>query len=178
MPAAGLNAWRAERAGNGHIHRLEIKLVGGVFLQDHPVFHDRNPVRIAHGFRGIVADQEGGDPGLCDGGEGDPPDFRFEGDIQPGEGLIHKNGDGLRGECAGNRDALLFAAGQGMRESLRAMGKTKPVEPVEGCFPAFRFRLPGKAESDIVDGVQVRKQREVLKDQTNLPVFGRHMFRQ
>ena len=73
---------------------------------------------------------------------------------------------------------MLFAARKFMRKRLGPVRKAKPLQPVAGGFAALLAGLAGQAKADIVDGVEVREQREILKDQADTAFFGRHMFRQ
>ena len=75
-------------------------------------------------------------------------------------------------ERAGDRDALLLAAGELGRMMVRAIGKADFREPRESTLPAFFLRgiAVKERQLDVLDGRGTREQIEVLEDESEAAV--------
>ena len=100
-------------------------------------------------------------------------------DVERRGRLVEQDQLGLHRQHAGDRHALLLAAGQPLRDSRGACGRGRPWRasprpvPLPPRAPSPRT-LRGR-ERHVLDGGQMRKQVEALEDEADLGPLLRHL---
>jgi hypothetical protein len=90
---------------------------GGAGLDDAALAHDDDLVRQLHGLGLIVGDEEAGHVELLMQGAQPLPQLVADARVQGAERLVQQEDLGVRGEGAGEGDALPLAAGDLVREA-------------------------------------------------------------
>ena len=94
--------------------------------------------------------------------------------VEAGERLVHQHDPRLRRQRPGKSHALLLATGELMRVLALVAGQADPAE-IGLDDPGSVARTFAQTKRDILRHVQMRKQRKVLKHQTDGTRFGRLM---
>src|SRR5690606_38160982 len=71
------------------------------------------------------------------------------------------------------RHTLLLASRKNVRVGGRIVGKPYPLQSNHRLAPGFLARKRRQPEAYIVEDRHMRKQREILEDQSDRPLFGR-----
>src|SRR5699024_7811437 len=84
--------------------------------------------------------------------------------------LVGKDDARLAHEGTGDSDALLFTARKIAGQGIGTIGQTHPFEHVEGALATQKetasARAVEKRDLDVVDGAALRKEIELLEDET------------
>jgi hypothetical protein len=93
-------------------------------------------------------------------------------DVEVGERLVHQDQARPRRQGAGQRHALLLAAGELVRELVGVAGQADQFEQFgDACLFAVAAE-PSQAEADVLRHRQVRKQRVILEHHADAALFG------
>ena len=157
-----------ERARGAHLHQAAVT-------------HDTDAVAEQHGLGHVVRDEHRGyaerpldlPEALLQPGAGD----RVEG----AEGLVEQHHRGLRGERAGDRDALRLAAGELVREAV-AHGRGVELDEVEegvhaGVDAATVPAEERRGDGDVFGDGAVGEEPEALEDVPDAAAQGRRFNR-
>ena len=135
-----------------------------------PGVQHRDLVAEGQGLGLIVRDQDCRDARLREhAGNGFPRRFAQSG-IECGERFIQQHQAGLAGERTRQGDALLLAA----RQFVRTAGQQNAIkfdhvhQRQDTVLPVHAVR---QTEPDIVGNAQMRKQRAILRDKTDVPAM-------
>ena len=93
--------------------------------------------------------------------------------IEAGKGLVHQKHGRARRKGAGQRHALLLAAGKHMREGVRVMLQPDAGKRDMRLAARLLARQRGEAEADVVEDGEMREQREILEHQPDRALLGR-----
>ena len=95
--------------------------------------------------------------------------------VQGAEGLVEQQGLGQVDQGAGERDALLLAAGELVRLALRHVGQAHDLEQLHhaGLDDVVRRLLVAQAERHVLEHVHVGEQRVVLEHGVDVALVGR-----
>jgi hypothetical protein len=119
----------------------------------------------------IVGDDDAGRARLVQDGERLLAHPLAQARIEPREGLIHQEHARPRRDGAGERHALLLAAGEIF---AGIMGKADAVECGERLGAGLAPVKRAQAESDVVADGEMGKEREVLEHEAQAPLLRRH----
>ena len=149
------------------------------FLDNPAVIHEDDPIGDVLGELHLVRDDQ---HGHAVGGEvaDHVQHLADQLGIERRRRLVEQHQPRLHGQRAGDRDALLLAAGQHRADSRRACARGRPCPAMSSAIASASARLPqhlGRSEHDVVQRGQVREQVEALEhhadagaDARNLPV--------
>jgi hypothetical protein len=100
-------------------------------------------------------------------------------EVERAQRLVEEQHPGAVDECPGQRDALALAAGELARPALAIFGQLHEFERAAGFSVARRLADPAHHQrvGDVVDDVQMRKQRIVLEDRVDVAPIGRNALR-
>ena len=163
---------RAEKAGDEGCGGAEVDVLGRAELLDLAGVHDGEPVGEREGFLLIVGDEEEGDAGLALHGFELGAHLLAEFGVEGGEGLVEEEQAGFEDEGAGERDALLFAAGELGGEAVAFGGELDEVEGAEGAGLGVFDAAFAEAEFDVAKGGEVREEGVVLEDGADVALPG------
>src|ERR1700694_3167251 len=139
--------------------------------------HDRDPVGYRERLILIVRDENGRDvqPAL----EVAELDLHLVTQrlIERREGLIEKQNRWFQNQGAGDRNALLLAAGQLGRQTLAQPGHLDHFQRLVHDPPdvGFGYTAHAKAEGNVLPHGHMRKQRIVLEDEAHVSPMRRHV---
>jgi hypothetical protein len=154
----------ADEIGDEAVGRPVIEVVGHIPLLDAALVHDADLVGHGEGFVLVVGDHDRGHAlALQDLAHLDRQAFA-QADIEVGERLVEQDQFRPRRQRAGQRHALLLAAGEFVRILVAlAMQADRGQQLATRRWASLR-RLAAEAEGDVLFDGQVRKQRVILKD--------------
>ncbi len=96
--------------------------------------------------------------------------------IQIREGLVEQQQLGLGGQGTGQRHALLLSARQVMRRAIGIALQAHHLERFAGAaFFVGHVGVVAEAEHHVFDHAQMRKERVVLKDESDAAALGRYV---
>ena len=135
--------------------------------------HDVDLVGQGEGFVLVVGDEDGGGAFLLEDGAHFEREAFAQVNVEVGEGLVEQEELWPGRQRAGERDALLLAAGEFVRVFFAAAGEADGGE--QGADPrrAFGGGLGGDAEGDVAGDREVREERVILEDHADLARLGR-----
>ncbi len=163
-----------EGAGGEDVLRRAIEIEHVAHLHHAPLAQQRHAVAHAHGLLGVVGDDDAGRARLVQDGERLLAHFLAQARIEPGERLVHQEHARPWRNGAGERHALLLAAGEDMRVFARVMGKADAVECGERLGAGLAPRQRAQAEGDVVADGEMGEEREVLEHEADAPLLRRH----
>ena len=99
--------------------------------------------------------------------------LRAQPGVERGERLVHQHERRFRGECPGQRDALLLPAGQLVGHPPPVAGQTHELEQLTD--PRSPARGPAQPEPHVVRHRQVPEQGTVLRHQSDVAALGGHV---
>lgn len=148
---------------------------GAAHCSSLPAVQDGDPVGHRQRLHLVVGDEHGGDAE----GQLEPADLlaqvRPHLGVQRGERLVEQ--EHARAQCqgAGERDALLLAAGHLVRVAVAVVGEPHQVQEFGGPLAALgRADLAhAQAEGDVVARAQVREEAVRLEDHPGVAAVGR-----
>src|SRR3954451_2862491 len=167
---------RDERRGRRAVH-----LRGRPHLLDPAAPHDRDMIGDGERLLLVVRDVERRDPEL----ELDPPDLLAELHahlrIESRQRLVEQEHPGLDRECARERDALLHAAGELVRETVAGLAEPDELEQLTHALAPIPLVLPTEPQAvlDVLCGSHVREERVGLEDHPHVALVrrdARHVF--
>ena len=144
-------------------------------LRDDAFVHDDDVVGNCHRLRLVVCDVDGGDAQRLL----DAADFRAHGDaqlgVEVGERLVKEQHARLHDHRAGERDALLLAAGELVGHALLHAGQLDEIEDARDALLHLRLGHLAQAQAvgDVVVDVVVREERIALEDHRRVALVGR-----
>ena len=147
---------------------MAVKINRRAFLQDTAIVHQRDAVGHQHGFFRIVRDHQGGGAGFLKQAGGIGAYMVAKPHVKARERLVQQHHARFRRHRPGQRHALLLAAGKRMRIAVRRPGHADPFKRLPRRRPALDQRQLGKAESDVVDRLEMGKQGEILEHQADV----------
>ena len=161
----------SEEGADEAIWRLVVDDKGGVDAFDTPTPHHGDAVGHHQRFFLAVRDKQRADMKL--GMDAPELDLHFlaQRGIEVGQGFVEQQKIGTCNQGACQRDALLHASGQLRRKLLLDAGQPHEVEHLGDACPDLGRRKGTDLEAvgDIVEDVQMGKQRPGLEDQSQAP---------
>ena len=162
----------ADEVGDEAVGRAVVQVVRRVPLLDAAVVHEADFVGDGEGLVLVVGDHDRGRPLALE----DFPDFDREplaqADVEVGEGLVEQDQRRSRGQCAGQGDALLLAAGQLVRVLVAMPGQADGGEQLADAQVVVLGLAAVEAEADVLFDGEMGKQRIVLENHAD-PAFFR-----
>ncbi len=157
---AGDAAHGADELGDEGGGRAGVQLGGGGALLQPAGPQDGDPVGHRQRLLLVVGDEQGGDPQLLLEAADLLAQRQPHLGVQRGQRLVEQQDARLEGERAGERDALLLAAGHLVRVAAGVLRKADQLQQLLGALGPLG--LAGAAhpqtEGDVVGGGQVREQ--------------------
>ena len=144
-------------------------------MLDHAAVHDGDAVGDGHGLLLIVGDVDGGDAhavlNLADG----VAHLDAQLGVEVGERLVHEQHVRLDDDGAGERDALLLAAGEALGQAVGVLGDLDRLEDFIDAAPDLVLGQMAvfEAEGDVLAHGHVRKDGIVLEDHADVALVGR-----
>lgn len=160
----------AEEFGDEAVGRGAEHLARGALLGDRALVEDDHAVGELQGLLLVVGDEDRGEPGLLlDTGE-----FLAHLDTQPrvevGQGLVEEEYRGTYGDGAGQRDALLLAAGQLLGLAAGEVGEADQLQRLARASAQLSVRDAAhlQSEGDVLLHGHVREERVRLEDHADV----------
>jgi len=151
---------------------VEVKRIAGLY--DTPCPHQRHAVAHAHRLLGVVGNDDRGGTRLMQDGERLLAHFFAKSRVETRERLVHQKHARAGRDGAGERHALLLAAGEDMRIFIGVMGEPDAGE--RGKCLGVRLTAGERAEpkGDVLQDGQMWEQREVLEHQPDAALLRRN----
>ncbi|MNC34859.1 hypothetical protein D3C75_833160 [compost metagenome] len=159
----------ADEAGDEGGQRLVVEVERRVPLLEATIVEHADLVADGEGFLLVVGDQDGAGAARFEYLADLLAEAAAQFDVEVGERLIEQQQARFGGQCAGQGDALLLAAGQLVRVALAQRPQLDQLEHLFG--DALALGMLADAEGDVLGHGQVRKQRVVLEHHADAAFF-------
>ena len=146
-------------------------------LQQVPLVEDRQPVGDGQGLFLVVGDVDRGQTGLFADAPDFRPHFKPQFGVEIGQRLVEQQALGLDDQRAGQRDALLLAAGELVGLGVRAVGQFDHFQRAAhaGRGIGFPDGAHFETEGDVFAQGHVRPQRVALEHHAHVAPVRRQM---
>ena len=152
----------------------EVQLFGRPCLSDRPLAHDHDPIGDGHGLLLVVGHVDRGDAQAALEAADLPPGVDPQLGVEIGQGLVEEQHLGLDDDGPGQRDALLLAPGDLVRELVLVTPQAHQLEhlrhPPLDVVPGHPLHL--QPVGDVLEHRQVRKQGVVLEHEADVATVG------
>ncbi len=149
-----------------------VDLLGGADLAELAAAEDRHAVGDREGFLLVMGDHDGGDAGGLEHAAQLYAHLGAQLGVEVGQRLVEQQQLRLGGQRAGNRDALLLAAGELVRVALRVAAQVDQRQHLGHARGAALARPALQAEGHVLRDAHVRKQRIVLEHHADAALLG------
>src|SRR6185503_1616449 len=151
---------------------VEVKRIAGLY--DTPCPHQRHAVAHAHRLLGVVGNDDRGGTRLMQDGERLLAHFFPKSRVETRERLVHQKHARAGRDGAGERHALLLAAGEDMRIFVGIVGEADAIQRRMSLGLGFAASKRSQPEGGIVEDREMGKEREVLEHQPDAPLLWRN----
>ena len=163
----------ADEARDKGIDRVGVELARRVDLQHHPGAHDRDSVREAQRLFLVVGHEDRRGPGTIEDRLHLTAHANPQRRVEVRERFVEQDDGRLRGERPAQRDPLLLSPGQFVRMPVGLVDQADQLEHL-GDASATARPIAGNAVAQVSRHGEVRKQGEILEDDTDTAALGRY----